>query len=127
MADHTRTHSPTGTGTESSRECRMIKDIAIGFRERQIADGFIIQNPGTRHEHDDELISIFRRRKDAVRNRILCNGSMLEATHTDFDKMLFVVAMYAHDRSDLPDRSVMFYVHPKHYTTIIDQIWELKP
>jgi len=105
----------------------MIKDIAIGFREQKISDGFIIQDPATRHEHHDELITIYRRRKDAKKNRIHCAGNMLEATHAVFDKMLFVVALYAHDRADLGDNSVMVYMHPKHYTAIVNQIAELKP
>ncbi len=103
----------------------MIKEIAIGFRTQKIADGFIIQDPATRHPHEDEIISIFRRRKDAKKNRVWCAGTMLEATHRDFEKMWLVAAMYAHDSTELADDSVFCYVHPKHYKTIVDQIGNL--
>jgi hypothetical protein len=103
----------------------MLRHFTISFTQKESADNFILVDLDKQHEHEDELITVWRRRKDARRNRINCQGCMAELQTTDYEKVKLVVSMYSHSRIEFEDKSSMLYVHPRHFVSIRDLMLEL--
>ena len=102
----------------------MKKHIALFFQTPGASRFF--QDVIPRHKYDDEIINIHRRRKDAKKNRIQCAGTSIEATHSTFDQLHFMISLYAIKMQDF-EQDIYIDVHPKHYETIYNIIAELKP
>ena len=102
-----------------------MKNFCISFTVKEkIRDGHRIFMPSERHEYEDELISVWKRRKNAKRSKIEIGFNKL--SHSDFEQVELMVALYAHDNSKFDDGDGLYYVHPSMYENVVSIFENMK-
>jgi hypothetical protein len=102
-------------------------NFTILFTENDNSKRWVANHKKNKHQYDDEILKINKRRTTAKQNIVeyYTDGLTLyrvDLMDNDYEHTKFMLAFYAHDTTKFPGGDDIFYVKPESYECIRELI-----